>query len=165
MTAHSANATDGTAGRATIDIVNVRLFDATPTQLFEAFSDPEQLAKWWGPAGFTNTIEEFDFRPGGAWRITMHAPNGADFANESQIVEFVKPTRIVFDHLGPMHWYRMTMTYQAVGEQTELTWLMKLEASPESEKLREFIEQANEQNFDRLAAHVAGVTAPGFARG
>ena len=155
MTAHPTNATEGTAERATIDIVNVRLFDATPTQLFEAFSDPEQLAKWWGPAGFTNTIEEFDFRPGGTWRITMHAPNGGDFPNESQIVEFVKPTRIVFDHLRPMHWFRMTMTYQAVGEQTELTWLMKLEASSESEKLREFIEQANEQNFDRLAAHVA----------
>jgi uncharacterized protein YndB with AHSA1/START domain len=159
MTANQANATHGTAERATIDIVNVRLFDATPTQLFEAFSDPEQLAKWWGPAGFTNTIEEFDFRPGGAWRITMHAPNGGDFANESRIIEFVKPTRIVFEHLGPMHWYQMTMTYQAVGEQTELTWLMKLEASPESGKLRAFIEQANEQNFDRLAAHVAGVIA------
>lgn len=156
MTANQPNAIDETAGRATIDIVNVRLFNATPTQLFEAFSDPVQLAKWWGPEGFTNTIDEFDFRPGGTWRITMHAPSGGDFANESRIVEFVKPTRIVFDHLGPMHWYRMTMTYEAVGEQTKLTWLMQLEASPESEKLRGFIEQANEQNFDRLAAHVAG---------
>ena len=156
MTANQTNAIDETAGRATIDVVNVRLFDATPTQLFEAFSDPAQLAKWWGPEGFTNTIEEFDFRPGGAWRITMHAPGGSDFANESQIVEFVKPTRIVFDHLGPMHWYRMTMTYETVGEQTKLTWLMQLEASPESEQLRGLIEQANEQNFDRLAAHVAG---------
>jgi uncharacterized protein YndB with AHSA1/START domain len=159
MTANAERTTETEGQRQTIDIVNARLFDAAPKQLFEAFSDPVQLAKWWGPEGFTNTIEEFDFRPGGAWRITMHAPNGGDFANESQIVEFVKPTRIVFDHLGPMHWYRMTMTYQAMGMQTELTWLMQLEASPESEKLRTFIEQANEQNFDRLAAHVAGVIA------
>ena len=95
MTANAERTTETEGQRQTIDIVNARLFDAAPKQLFEAFSDPVQLAKWWGPEGFTNTIEEFDFRPGGAWRITMHAPNGGDFANESQIVEFVKPTRIV----------------------------------------------------------------------
>lgn len=162
MTENQGNANVGFVERTTIDIVNVRLFHATPTQLFEAFSDPEQLAKWWGPAGFTNTIHEFDFRPGGAWRLTMHGPNGADFENESQIVEYVKPDRIVFDHLGPMHWYRMTMTYRAVGEQTELKWVMNLEASPDSEQMKAFIEHANEQNFDRLAAHLA---APGSAGG
>ena len=141
--------------RTTIDVVNVRLFDASPTQLFEAFSDPTQLAKWWGPEGFTNTIHQFDFRPGGVWHLTMHGPNGTDFENESQIVEFEKPVRIVFEHLRPFHWYRMTMTYRPVGERTELKWVMNLEASPDSEKLKAFIEQANEQNFDRLAVHLA----------
>lgn len=141
--------------RTTIDVVNVRLFDASPTQLFEAFSDPAQLAQWWGPEGFTNTIHEFDFRPGGAWRLTMHGPNGANFDNESQIVEFEKPGRIVFEHLRPFHWYRMTMTYRSVGGKTELKWAMNLETSPDSANLKAFIEQANEQNFDRLAAHLA----------
>ncbi len=140
--------------RTTIDIINVRLFDASPARLFEAFSDPTQLAKWWGPEGFTNTIHQFDFRPGGAWHLTMHGPNGTDFENESQIVEFEKPERIVFEHLRPFHWYRMTMTYRAVGAHTELKWVMNLEASPDSEKMKAFIEQANEQNFDRLAAHL-----------
>jgi uncharacterized protein YndB with AHSA1/START domain len=141
--------------RTTVDIVNVRLFDASPAKLFEAFSDPTQLAKWWGPEGFTNTIHQFDFRPGGAWHLTMHGPNGTDFENESQIVEFEKPERIVFEHLRPFHWYRMTMTYRPMGERTELKWVMNLEASPDSEKMKAFIEQANEQNFDRLAAHLA----------
>lgn len=155
MSTHAENLNPAVSERTTIDIVNARLFDASPTQLFEAFSDPAQLAKWWGPEGFTNTIHEFGFRPGGAWRITMHGPNGADFENESQIVEFEKPKRIVFEHLRPFHWYRMTMTIRPVGERSELKWLMNLEASPDSEKLRAFIEQANEQNFDRLAAHLA----------
>ena len=141
--------------RTTVDVVNVRLFDASPTKLFEAFSDPTQLAKWWGPEGFTNTIHQFDFRPGGAWHLTMHGPNGTDFENESQIVEFEKPERIVFEHLRPFHWYRMTMTYRPVGERTELKWVMNLEASSDSEKMKVFIEQANEQNFDRLAVHLA----------
>ena len=72
-------------------------------------------------------------------RITMHGPNGTDFENESQIVEFAKPERIVFEHLRPFHWYRMTMTYRAVGEQTELKWVMNLETSPDSEKMKAFI--------------------------
>lgn len=165
MPTPAENLSSSTRERTTIDIVNVRLFDASPTQLFEAFSDPTQLAKWWGPEGFANTIHEFDFRPGGAWRLTMHGPNGADFENESQIVEFAKPERIVFEHLQPFHWYRMTMTYRAVGERTELEWVMNLEASPDSEKLKTFIEQANEQNFDRLAAYLASIAAPGSAGG
>ena len=155
MSTHAENLSPSTNERTTIDIVNVRLFDASPTKLFEAFSDPTQLAKWWGPEGFTNTIHEFDFHPGGAWRLTMHGPNGTDFENESQIVEFEKPERIVFEHLRPFHWYRMTMTFRLAGERTELKWVMNLEASPDSANLKTFIEQANEQNFDRLAAHIA----------
>ena len=162
MPTHAENLSPPANERTTIDIVNVRLFDASPTQLFEAFSDPTQLAKWWGPEGFTNTIHQFDFRPGGAWHLTMHGPNGTDFENESQIVEFEKPKRIVFEHLRPFHWYRMTMTYRPMGERTELKCVMNLEASPDSANLKAFIELANEQNFDRLAAHHA---APGSAGG
>ena len=162
MQASEENLNPATNERTTIEIVNVRLVDASPTQLFEAFSDPTQLAKWWGPEGFTNTIHEFDFRPGGAWRLTMHGPNGTNFDNESQIVEFEKPERIVFEHLRPFHWYRMTMTFRPVGKKTELRWEMNLEASPDSANMKAFIEQANEQNFDRLVAHLV---APGSAGG
>ena len=147
--------------RTTIDIVNVRLVNASPTQLFEAFSDPAQLAQWWGPEGFTNTIHEFDFRPGGAWLLTMHGPNGTNFDNESQIVEFEKPERIVFEHLRPFHWYRMTMTFRPVDDKTELKWVMNLEATPDSANLKAFIEQANEQNFDRLVAHLVASGSAG----
>lgn len=154
MSTNAESLSPATNERTTIDIVNVRLVDALPTQLFEAFSDPAQLARWWGPEGFTNTIHEFDFRPGGAWLLTMHGPHGTNFDNESQIVEFEEPGRIVFEHLRPFHWYRMTMTFRPVGEKTELKWVMNLEASPDSANLKAFIEQANEQNFDRLVAHL-----------
>lgn len=50
-------------------------------RVFDAFADPARLAQWWVPAGFTNTVTEFDFRPGGAWRLVMRAPDGAEFAN------------------------------------------------------------------------------------
>jgi uncharacterized protein YndB with AHSA1/START domain len=135
-------------------IVTTRVFDVPRQRLFEAFSDPDQLEKWWGPKGFANTIDEFEFRVGGPWRITMHGPNGVDYPNESQFVEIVRPERIVFVHLRPMHRYTMQMNYTEEGNGTRLTWHMGFDED-EGEKLRTFISAANEENFDRLQALVS----------
>jgi uncharacterized protein YndB with AHSA1/START domain len=137
---------------ATLEIVNSRIFDAPREVVFGAFADPAVLARWWGPNGFTNTVEQFDLRPGGTWRIVMHSSDGTSYDNTAEFVEIVKPSRIVFDHLRPMHGYRMTMTYAVEpGGKTRLTWRMALEHSAEHERLQHFIFDANEQNFDRLA--------------
>jgi uncharacterized protein YndB with AHSA1/START domain len=137
------------------EIISHRVLTAPRNRVFAAFSDPNQLAQWWGPAGFKNTINEFDFRVGGKWRIVMHAPNGADFANESDFVEIAAPERIVFHHLLPVHWFRMTMIFAGLPDgQTELTWRMVFETAEEVTRLGPFISDANQQNFDRLAAHL-----------
>ena len=137
------------------DIVTTRTFDAARERVFHAFANPKELAHWWGPHGFTNTIREFDFRPGGAWRLTMHGPDGAAYDNESRFLAIETPARIVFEHLQPMHWFEMTMTFaDAPAGKTVLTWRMSFERTPENEKLRSFLTTANEQNFDRLEAHL-----------
>ncbi len=133
------------------DIVNQRLLNAPREKVFRAFSDPALLATWWGPNGFTNTIHEFDLRPGGNWRLTMHGPNGADYENESVFREVVAPERIVFTHLEPVHRFDMTMEFKESNGQTALTWRMHFDSAEECAKVRSFIEAANEQNFDRLA--------------
>src|SRR3954465_337565 len=148
----NSTAGDTTAG---IEITNTRIFAAPRKTVFEAFENPTHLASWWGPKGFTNTIQLFDFRPGGAWRYVMHGPNGANYENASDFVEIAKPEKIVLEHLRPMHRFLMTMTYaDAPGGHTRLTWRMVFERTDENEKLRKFISDANEQNFDRLAAHL-----------
>jgi uncharacterized protein YndB with AHSA1/START domain len=140
---------------AGLQIVNTRIFAAPREIVFAAFENPDALAQWWGPDGFTNTIKEFDLRPGGAWRYIMHGPNGTDYDNESVFVEIVKPEKIVFEHLRPMHWYHMTMTYVEAPEgKSRFTWRMVFKRTPENEKLQIFISEANEQNFDRLAAYL-----------
>ena len=55
-----------------------------PGKLAFVIDDPEKLTRWWGPHGFTNRIDEFDFRPGGDWRITMTASNGTGPENQMQ---------------------------------------------------------------------------------
>jgi uncharacterized protein YndB with AHSA1/START domain len=122
--------------------------------VFGAFTDPVQLARWWGPNGFTNTIGEFDLRPGGRWTVVMHGPDGADYGNEWETVEVVKPERLVFVHLRPMHRFRLAITLEDLSGQTRLTWLMQLDPHPQNEAMKTFIAAANEQNLDRLAAHL-----------
>ena len=68
---------------------------------FAAFSQQAMLQSWWGPVGFTNAFEEFDFRSGGLWRLTMVGPDGSEHRNESYFVEIAFPERIVFHHGGP----------------------------------------------------------------
>ncbi len=133
-----------------MEILNERVFDLGPRVLFEAFADPDKLEQWWGPHGFTNHIDEFDFRPGGDWRITMTASDGTEFDNHSTFQQIVPYERIVFLHHLPMHIYTMEMTFAAEGKGTRLHWRMLFEPTEENLQLRTFIAAANEQNFDRL---------------
>ncbi len=136
------------------EIVNTRLFGVSREALFEAWSNPKVLAKWWGPKGFTNTFHEFCFEPGGTWRYDMHAPNGTDFPNKSVFVEIKRPERLVLDHLEPVHKFRATATFEAVGDKTKLTFKMAFATAEEVSKLKNFIYHANEENFDRLEAAI-----------
>ena len=93
------------------EIVNTRIINAPRAVVFNAWIEPALLAQWWGPKGFKNTFHEFDPRPGGRWRFVMHGPDGTDYPNESEFLEITKPSTIVFDHLRPMHKFRVTATF------------------------------------------------------
>lgn len=58
------------------EIVSVRVVNASREIVFKAWTDPQHLRSWWGPNGFTNTFHEFDLKPEGHWRFTMHGPDG-----------------------------------------------------------------------------------------
>jgi uncharacterized protein YndB with AHSA1/START domain len=138
------------------EVVNSRVLDAPRERVFRAFSDPAQLARWWGPDGFRNTIDAFDLVPGGAWRLTMHGPDGTEYPNESTFLEVVAGTRVVYRHLRPMHRFDMHMSYADEGGGTRLTWRMRFESDAEADRVRALVTPANEQNLDRLAAHLRG---------
>ena len=80
------------------EIVLTRLFDAPRERVFEAWTDREQVAKWWGPNGFTTTIREMDVRPGGVWRFVMHGPDGVDYDNRTTYREVIPPERLVYKY-------------------------------------------------------------------
>lgn len=133
------------------DIVTTRVFDFSREQVFKAFAQPEYLAQWWGPNGFTNTFNEFEFKAGGSWVFTMHAPDGANYDNKNIFARIIVPELIVFDHVEPQqHIFKGTFAFELLQGKTKVTFTMTHRTAEETENLRPFIEAANEQNFDRL---------------
>lgn len=137
------------------EIVTTRVIDAPRERVFEAWIDPAHLARWWGPKGFTSTFQTFDPRPGGPWRFVLHGPDGAEYANENVFVEVVRPGRIAFRHLSPVHGFLLTATLDEQGEQTRLTFRMTFDSAAEARRVRGVVEPANEENLDRLEAELA----------
>lgn len=69
-----------------------RLIAAPPERLFALWTEPAQLARWWGPEGFTVPEHSLDVRPGGAWRTTMRSPEG-QLNTVSGVYHIVEPPR------------------------------------------------------------------------
>lgn len=72
-----------------------RVFNAPRELVFQAWIDPQQLAKWWGPECFTNPICELDARPGGEILIHMTAPDGTVYPMGGMFHEITPPEKIV----------------------------------------------------------------------
>lgn len=65
-------------------------------EVFKAMTEPEQLAKWWGPRGFTVPRVEMDLRAGGGYRIEMQPPEGDSFQLSGEFIEVDPPGRLVY---------------------------------------------------------------------
>jgi len=130
-----------------------REFPQAPAEIFKAFAAPERLARWWGPAGFRNSFELCEFKPGGLWRFTMHGPDGADYPNESHFAEIVPDQKVVIRHACvPFFTLSITLAPSATG--TRLLWSQAFDDAAVAEALRHIVVPANEQNLDRLAAEL-----------
>lgn len=73
-----------------------RALDAPPPAVFSACTDPEELAKWWGPRGFSVPSVEMDLRAGGRYRIAMQPPEGDLFHLSGEFLEVEPPSRLVY---------------------------------------------------------------------
>jgi uncharacterized protein YndB with AHSA1/START domain len=107
------------------EIVVTRLIDAPRELVFDAFTHPAHVSRWWGPHGFTTTTQSMDVRPGGAWTFVMHGPDGTDYDNRIVYEDVVRPERLIYRHEGeagdkPVR-FRTTVTFVAEGRRTRIT--------------------------------------------
>jgi len=120
-----------------------------PGAVFAAFAEADVLAAWWGPDGFTNTFEVFEFMVGGRWNFVMHGPDGKNYANESIFAALEPDAKLVINHVCPPH-FVLTVGLAPVAGGTRITWEQTFEDSQTAQAVQHIVVPANEQNLDRL---------------
>lgn len=133
-----------------------RFFPMPPAVVFAAIAQPERLARWWGPEGFSNVFEVFEFEPGGRWVFTMVGPDGTHYPNASVFRHIETDRRVVIAHTVPPL-FELSLDLHAVAGGTRLDWAQVFEDEAVAQAVAHIVEPANEQNLERLAREL-GVT-------
>ena len=103
-----------------------RVFDASRERIFGLLTEPAELARWWGPHGFTTPEIELDLRAGGRYRFTMQPPEGDVFHLSGEFLEVDHPSRLAYtfrwDEPHPDDRETIVrLSLAAVGETTEVS--------------------------------------------
>ena len=160
----------GAAASSDREIVISRVFNAPRELVWRAWTEPELVAKWWGPRGFTTTIKKHEFRVGGVWEHTMHGPDGANYPNKSTFKEIVPFERVVYRHgggreNGPGATFLATWTFETVdGNKTRLTGRLQFGSAEERDfVVKEFgAIEGGKQTLERAAEQLASMQSKPF---
>ena len=151
-------------------VVITREFDAPRDLVFKALTEPERLARWWGPKGTRITAATMDLRPGGRYHYGMGLPDGNVMWGVWVFREIVEPERLVFvnrnsDETGDEHHpspeLLTTLTLAERDGRTTLTLEMGLLPDASDAERAEFeagmggASKGWEGALDKLAAHLA----------
>lgn len=119
------------------DLVFERVFEAPRERVWQAFTDPEVIPRWWGPHGTTTRVVEMDVRPGGRWRYVSSAPDREDVAFFGEYLEVDPPGRFRWtfmfdvDGVGPQGGPE-THTFEALDERRTLVHSVGHFSDPEA---------------------------------
>jgi uncharacterized protein YndB with AHSA1/START domain len=132
-----------------------RLLDAPIKLVWEVWTNPGHIAKWWGPNGFSNTISTMEVKPGGAWNLVMHGPDGTDYDNKSIFREIIPFKKIVYEHIS---WPKIlaTIEFEEQGNKTLLNWHMLFESHEEFMKVVKLhrADEGLKQNVEKLIVYL-----------
>lgn len=140
------------------ELLITRTLNAPIDLVWEVWTKPEHIANWWGPNGFTNTITKMDVTPGGEWDLVMHGPDGTDYKNKSVFTEVVQFKKLVYEHASTPK-FTATITFEAQGEQTLLTWHMLFETVEQFiQVVKTFkADEGLKQNLEKLGVYLNGL--------
>lgn len=149
-----------------------RTFDAPRELVFAAFSQCEHLKHWWGPHGWSLPVCEMDFRVGGSWFYCMRGQDEAgkpmDSCGKATYEAIEAPKKIVYTDafvdkegkpLANTPTMQITVTFEAVGEKTQVTNETVFATREDLEAVRNMgMEQGINETWDRLEAYLAQVS-------
>jgi len=122
----------------TYTLITTKVTDATPEQIWDAWNDPEKVAKWWGPAGFKSTVEELDVREGGKFKVVMHGPDGVDYPNVYVFDKVDKPYQLIYTNEGSKQFglepFQSVIDLESINGKTKVTLKMLFPSEEEKQK-------------------------------
>ncbi|PIS10771.1 MAG: hypothetical protein COT73_07600 [Bdellovibrio sp. CG10_big_fil_rev_8_21_14_0_10_47_8] len=136
-----------------------RIFNAPVKTVWDAWTDPKQVGKWWGPRGYTITTHSMNVKTGGTWSYIMHGPNGEEHHNKTIFLEVEKYSRMVYDHGGnddrpPV--FRVTVNFSESAGKTKMEMTMALPTAEAATEIKKFIKKASgDSTWDRLAEYLS----------
>jgi uncharacterized protein YndB with AHSA1/START domain len=135
-----------------------RTLNAPVALVWEVWTDPQHIVNWWGPNGFTNTINTMDIKPGGEWDLVMHGPDGTDYKNKSIFKEIVTNKKIVYEHVSYPK-FIATIEFEEQGEKTFISWHMLFETAEQFiQVVKTFkADEGLKQNLEKLGVYLAGL--------
>ncbi len=140
-------------------VVITRVFDAPRRLVFEVWTKPEHLARWWGPRDLTLSVCEMDFRPGGAWRFVLRAPDGNDYGFGGEYREILPPERLVytfrFDGAPGAEAVETLIFVEKDGKTTLTNTMVHTSVENRDAHVRSGMEEGVLQTMDRLAELLA----------
>jgi uncharacterized protein YndB with AHSA1/START domain len=150
--------TERTGGPKPDEIRITRVYDAPVQTVWDAWTIPSQVERWWGPRGFTLTTHSKDLQPGGTWRYTMHGPDGTDYPNVARYYVVEPCAKLVYDHGGtddtpPL--FRVTVTFHEHAGKTTMEMVSTLPTEEAARQIGSFIKKVGgTSTWDRLAEYL-----------
>ncbi len=115
-----------------------RAIEAPVERVWDAWNDPEQIARWWGPAGFHSTVNELDIREGGRFDVVMHGPDGTEYPNVYVFDHVRERRQLVYTNVGSERFglapFRSVFDMEGAGPTTNVTLTARF--STEEDKRR-----------------------------
>ncbi|HEY8483334.1 MAG TPA: SRPBCC family protein [Longimicrobiales bacterium] len=141
-------------------IVTTRVIDGPRRLVYEAWTDPHHLARWFGPHGFSITTHAFEFRPGGVWEFDIHGPDGTTYPNRVEWREIVPGERIVYwqgSRAEDPDAFETTVTFADRDGGTAITLrsLFKTKAQRDYVVVHYCADEGGRETIERLGAYVA----------
>ena len=145
------------------EIVISRVIDAPRDIVYAAWTDPDQIQKWFGPEGMTIETKEIDLRPGGVWRFDMVAPDGTRYTNRMVFLRIEPPTLLEVEHgsdqdIDPGK-FRMLVTFDEQSNGKTVLTLRQMHPSKERRQagIGFGAVEYGGQTLEKLARHVTVV--------
>lgn len=147
------------------EIVMTRVFDAPRQVVFDAWTRPDMLRRWFGPRGYRLVVCEVDLRVGGAWRFVVRAPDGSEMTLRGTYREIMAPERLVSTEFNECTAQGdaealSTVAFAEDGGRTTLTHTVRYPSQDIRDAvLASGMEYGVGQAYDKLAETLAAVSA------